>query len=237
MQKLFPIVNTKSDTELFADLDATVAWAKSQGGDSGRLGIQGFCRGGRTVWHYSTHNPNLRRVSLSTAASSTKRGYAKERLDLAGGEGARARPLRGGRRRHPARRWRRWKSKLQAAGKTAAFQIYPGAPHGFHADYRGATARRPPRTPGTRRTPGSRNTKCSAERPNLRLRESIQETSWGWNSGGGLQRGAVVELERQLTTSAGPRPARVAEFFAQAETRHPAVGTQGFGEGRSRDGY
>src|SRR5262249_34335057 len=60
LPKLFPIVNAKTDTELFADLDATVAWAKSQGGDTNRLGIFGFCRGGRSVWHYSTHNPNLK---------------------------------------------------------------------------------------------------------------------------------------------------------------------------------
>src|ERR1700733_15321571 len=49
MKQLFPIVNAKTDTELFADLDATVAWAVSQGGDGSRLGIMGFCRGGRTV--------------------------------------------------------------------------------------------------------------------------------------------------------------------------------------------
>src|SRR5215468_10105577 len=36
--KLMPIVNTKPDAELLADLDATVAWAKSQGGDTNRLG-------------------------------------------------------------------------------------------------------------------------------------------------------------------------------------------------------
>src|SRR5438128_1716374 len=58
--QLMPIVNGKSDTELFADLDATVNWAKSQGGDTNRLGIMGYCRGGRTVWHYSTHNANLK---------------------------------------------------------------------------------------------------------------------------------------------------------------------------------
>src|SRR5580700_6306860 len=60
LQKLFPIVNAKPDKELFADLDATVDWAKSQGGDTNRLGVMGFCRGGRTVWLYSTHNPNLK---------------------------------------------------------------------------------------------------------------------------------------------------------------------------------
>src|SRR4029077_4985355 len=43
---LMPLVNSKPDAELFSDLDATVQWAKAQGGDTGRLGIMGFCRGG-----------------------------------------------------------------------------------------------------------------------------------------------------------------------------------------------
>ncbi len=43
-------MNAKPDAELLSDLDATVAWAKAQGGDTSRLGIIGFCRGGRTVW-------------------------------------------------------------------------------------------------------------------------------------------------------------------------------------------
>ena len=38
-KQLMPIVNAKPDAELLADLDATVAWAKSQGGDGSRLGI------------------------------------------------------------------------------------------------------------------------------------------------------------------------------------------------------
>src|SRR4029077_19040459 len=58
--QLMPIVNTKPDAELFSDLDATVAWAKSQGGDTNRLGIMGFCRGGRTVWEYAAHNAGLK---------------------------------------------------------------------------------------------------------------------------------------------------------------------------------
>src|SRR6195256_6522011 len=40
--KLMPIVNTKPDAELLADLDATAAWAKAQGGDTGKLGIMGY---------------------------------------------------------------------------------------------------------------------------------------------------------------------------------------------------
>jgi len=58
--QLLPLVNSKPDAELLSDLDSTVAWAKSQGGDTGRLGIIGFCRGGRTVWEYSAHSGALK---------------------------------------------------------------------------------------------------------------------------------------------------------------------------------
>src|SRR3984893_16781069 len=57
--QLMPLVNSKPDREFFSDLDATVVWAKSQGGDTDRLGIIGFCRGGRTVWLYATHSAGL----------------------------------------------------------------------------------------------------------------------------------------------------------------------------------
>src|SRR6478609_1233115 len=58
--QLLPIVNAKPDAELVADLNAAADWAKSQGGDIGRLGIVGFCRGGRTVWIYSANNSNVK---------------------------------------------------------------------------------------------------------------------------------------------------------------------------------
>src|SRR5205814_10723681 len=63
--KLMPLVNKKPDAELFSDLDATVAWAKSQGGDTNRLGIIGFCRGGRTVWEYSAQDRKSTRLNSS----------------------------------------------------------------------------------------------------------------------------------------------------------------------------
>ena len=43
-----------------ADLDASVAWAKANGGDRQRLGITGFCWGGRATWLYAAHNPALK---------------------------------------------------------------------------------------------------------------------------------------------------------------------------------
>src|SRR2546426_1237431 len=58
--QLLPIVNSKPDAELLSDLDSTAAWARSEGGDASRLGIIGFCRGGRTVWEYAAHSSTLK---------------------------------------------------------------------------------------------------------------------------------------------------------------------------------
>jgi len=138
MPKLFPIVNAKKDTELFSDLDAAVAWAKSQGGDGNRLGMIGFCRGGRNVWHYSTHNPSLKAavafygtlVDKNDAAPKNSIELAPEVkepvLGLYGAEDAGIK----------VEQVHEMEAALKAAGKTAEFHIYPGAPHGFEADYR-----------------------------------------------------------------------------------------------------
>ena len=40
------------------DLDSAVAFAKGEGkADTAKLGITGFCWGGRIVWLYDAHNP------------------------------------------------------------------------------------------------------------------------------------------------------------------------------------
>jgi carboxymethylenebutenolidase len=136
---LFPIVNAKTDAELFSDLDATVAWAKSQGGNTDRLGIMGFCRGGRTVWRYSTHNGNLKagvsyygslsdppNEAMPVNAIDSAAQVKEPVLGLYGAEDAGI----------SAADVDKMKAALKAAGKTAEFKVYPGAPHGFHADYR-----------------------------------------------------------------------------------------------------
>ena len=141
IQKLLPIVNKKPDAELFADLDATVDWAKQQGGDTGRLGIMGFCRGGRTVWLYSTHNPNLKAgvAFYGSLADPENEAWPKNALNLAadvkepvlGLYGAEDTGIK-------VEQVKDMEARLKAAGKTAEFHIYDGAPHGFHADYRGS---------------------------------------------------------------------------------------------------
>jgi carboxymethylenebutenolidase len=138
LPKLFPIVNAKTDTELFADLDATVAWAKAQGGDTNKLGIIGFCRGGRNVWHYSTHNPNLK-AGVAFYGSLTDKNDAtpKSSIDLAAEVKEPVLGLYGEADTGiTPDQVKQMEDALKAAGKTAEFHEYPGAPHGFVADYR-----------------------------------------------------------------------------------------------------
>jgi carboxymethylenebutenolidase len=138
--KLMPIVNAKPDAELFADLDATAAWAKQQGGDTARLGIMGFCRGGRTVWEYSAHNPGLKAgVAFYGTLNDPPNipGWPKSPMQLVREMKAPVLGLYGAEDQGiPVAQVEQMKAALAAAGKTAEFHIYPGAPHGFEADYR-----------------------------------------------------------------------------------------------------
>ena len=136
--ELSRLVNTKTDAELFSDLDATAAWAESRGGDGGRLGILGLCRGGRNVWHYSAHNPDLKAgvafygsiVDKSdTVPKSSIELVAEIKEPVLGLYGAEDAGIK-------VEQVNEMEAALKAAGKTAEFHIYPGAPHGFHADYR-----------------------------------------------------------------------------------------------------
>src|SRR5436309_3002059 len=55
------VVSKVPDAQVMSDLDAAAAWAKKSGkGDTAKLGITGFCCGGRIVWLYAAHNPHLK---------------------------------------------------------------------------------------------------------------------------------------------------------------------------------
>jgi carboxymethylenebutenolidase len=141
MPKVLPIVNAKPDAELVADLDATVAWAKSQGGDTNRVGIVGFCRGGRNVWIYAAASANLKAAVAFYGplvdAEGQKAIWPKSATDLAPEMKAPVLGLYGEADQGiPVAQVEAMKAKLQSAGKKAEFKTYPGAPHGFHADYR-----------------------------------------------------------------------------------------------------
>ena len=141
MAKLMPIVNAKPDAELLSDLDATVAWAKQEGGDTGRLSIMGFCRGGRTVWEYAAHNASLKAgvAFYGSLVDPANPGWPKSPMQLVPDMKAPVLGLYGAEDTGiTVPQVEAMKAALAAAGKTAEFHIYPGAPHGFHADYRGS---------------------------------------------------------------------------------------------------
>ena len=61
MAKLISEVIAKvPDAQVMGDLDATVKWAAANGGDTSKLGVTGFCWGGRQVWLYAAHNPAVK---------------------------------------------------------------------------------------------------------------------------------------------------------------------------------
>lgn len=139
IKDLLPIVNAKPDAELLSDLDVTVAWAKSQGGDTSRLGIVGFCRGGRTVWEYAAHSSALKAgvAFYGPLIDPPNPAWPKSPMQLAPEMKAPVLGLYGEADTGiPVASVEAMKTALADNKKTAEFKIYPGAPHGFHADYR-----------------------------------------------------------------------------------------------------
>ena len=137
--QLMPLVNSKPDAELLSDLDSTVAWAKSQGADTARLGIIGFCRGGRTVWEYAAHSSALKAgvAFYGSLVDPANPVWPKSPTQLAPEMKAPVLGLYGEADQGiPVAQVEAMKAALAAANKPAEFKIYPGAPHGFHADYR-----------------------------------------------------------------------------------------------------
>lgn len=142
--EIFKIVNKVPDTQVMSDLDATVAWAKASGkGDTARLGITGFCWGGRIVWLYSAHNPNLKagvawygRLATSPTDPPTE-NRPKYPVDLAASLHAPVLGLYGGADTGiPVESVERMRAALKAANKPSEIILYPETPHAFYADYR-----------------------------------------------------------------------------------------------------
>ncbi len=135
------VVARVPDAQVMSDLDATAAWVKKQGhGDGGRMGVTGFCWGGRITWLYCAHNPTLdagvawygRLVGDDSSALQPK-----DPIDLVGSLHCPVLGLYGGADAGiPQDTVERMRAALKAAGKKAEIVVYPGAAHGFHADYR-----------------------------------------------------------------------------------------------------
>ena len=133
------------DAQVMGDLDASVAWARGQGADAARLGITGFCWGGRITWLYAAHN---RAVKAGVAwygrlVGPTSALNPAQPIDRAGQLNGPVLGLYGEKDDGiPLESIEKMKAALAAAqpGSAAArrseFVVYPNTPHAFHADYR-----------------------------------------------------------------------------------------------------
>jgi carboxymethylenebutenolidase len=135
------LVSNVPDAQVMADLDGALKWAAGNGGDARRAGVTGFCWGGRIVWLYSAHAPVKAGVAwygrlVGPASDLTP----KHPVDVAAQLKAPVLGLYGGKDQGiPLDTVDRMKAALSAgsaAARQSRFVVYPGAPHGFHADYR-----------------------------------------------------------------------------------------------------
>jgi carboxymethylenebutenolidase len=121
------------------DLDACVAWAKDNGGNIDKLGITGFCWGGRITWLYTAHNPGVkagvawygRLVGDKTALTPMHPiDYAPTLkapvLGLYGGKDAGI----------SLESVEKMNGALADGTSKSQFRIYENSGHAFHADYR-----------------------------------------------------------------------------------------------------
>lgn len=139
-QDILKIVSKVPDSQVMADLDATVAWAKSTGkADVARLGITGFCWGGRIVWLYAAHNPGVKAgvAWYGRLVGQADELHPKHPVDVVGSISAPILGLYGGADQGiPVATVEKMREAMKAAGKTAEIVVYPDTPHAFFADYR-----------------------------------------------------------------------------------------------------
>ena len=142
-QEIFAkVVNFVPDSQVMSDLDAAVVWAHATGkADTPRLGITGFCWGGRLTWTYCVHNPKVRAgvawYGRLVAPSSVPLQPAYP-VELAPHLKVPVRGLYGGADASiPVEHVEQMRAALKAAGNTTSeIIVYPEAPHAFYADYR-----------------------------------------------------------------------------------------------------
>jgi carboxymethylenebutenolidase len=140
MTEVMKVVAKVPDSQVLSDLDAAANWAsKSEPGDANKLGITGFCWGGRIVWLYAAHNPKLKAgvAWYGRLISKTSELQPKNPIDVVKDLKAPVLGLYGGKDTGiPLESIEQMREALKKDGKTAEIIVYPDAGHAFHADYR-----------------------------------------------------------------------------------------------------
>jgi carboxymethylenebutenolidase len=133
------VVSKVPDAQVMSDLDATAAWASANRGNRQRIGITGFCWGGRIVWMYAATNPNVKAgAAFYGRLEGDKNSMTPQNpLDYAGALKAPVIGFYGGKDTGiPLSSVEKMRSALNVVNDSSQIIVYPSAEHGFHADYR-----------------------------------------------------------------------------------------------------
>jgi carboxymethylenebutenolidase len=136
---ILAIVGKVPDAQVMSDIDSEVAWARKNGAHASKLGVTGFCWGGRITWMYSAHNPG---VGAAVAWYGPLVGEPtdlkpKNPIDIAATLKVPVLGLYGGADAGITQEAvEKMRAALKAAGSPSEIIVYPDTPHGFNADYR-----------------------------------------------------------------------------------------------------
>ncbi|MBD2043060.1 dienelactone hydrolase family protein [Microcoleus sp. FACHB-672] len=134
------VVSKVPDEQALSDLDAAVAWAKtSSKGNPDKIGITGFCWGGRMVWLYTAHNPNVKAgvAWYGRLVGESKPLTPQHPIDIAADLKVPVLGLYGGSDQGiPNETVEQMQEALKAGNSGSEIILYPDAPHAFFADYR-----------------------------------------------------------------------------------------------------
>lgn len=133
------IIAKTPDEQVLSDLDLIVAWARQRGGNIDRLGITGFCWGGRITWLYAAHNPKVKAgvAWYGRLIGEPSTNNPRQPIDVAPKLSVPVLGLYGGRDTGISLASVELMREALAKGSSGSIiHVYPESGHAFHADYR-----------------------------------------------------------------------------------------------------
>jgi len=139
-REIMAIVAKVPDAQVISDLDAAVEWASKSGNvDVSKLGITGFCWGGRQVWLYAAHNPKVKAAVAwyGRLVGQPDELHPKYPLDIAPALKVPVLGLYGAQDQSiPLDSIEQMRAALKKGSSKSEIVVYPDAGHAFYADYR-----------------------------------------------------------------------------------------------------
>lgn len=138
-KNLLPLVQSVPDAQVMGDIDAVARFADTDGGNAAKLGITGYCWGGRIVWLYAAHNPRLKAgvACYGRVLGKPTDLQPKNPIDLVPAINTPVLGLYGELDKGiPLADVDKMNAALKTAKKPSHLQVFKGADHGFFADYR-----------------------------------------------------------------------------------------------------